>query len=152
MACKFFLQVHHHNVFHFEEDEHYNVRDKLIDLLKKLDITEEVCGMAKGADMFGSMVAHCMNVKVIDFYADWCGPCKMLSPHLDALAKQYAGKIDIFKVDVDKEKTLGQAFGAYSIPLIIFVPKNGEPQSHRGYMDKASLEKAIEDVLLKSSK
>lgn len=89
---------------------------------------------------------------IIDFYATWCGPCKMLSPHLDALAKQYAGKIDIYKVDIDQEKELGKAFGAYSIPLIIFVPKNGQPMSHRGYMDKAGLEKAIQDVLLGNTK
>ena len=85
---------------------------------------------------------------VVDFYATWCGPCKMLSPHLDDLAKKYAGKVDIYKVDVDKEKELGKVFGAFSIPLVIFMPTDEEPQYNRGYMSKEALDKAIRDVLL----
>lgn len=86
---------------------------------------------------------------ILDFYATWCGPCRMLSPHLDALAKEYKGKIYVYKINVDKERDLAAAFGASSIPLIIFVPMNGQPQANRGYLPKDDLENAINTVLLK---
>ena len=86
---------------------------------------------------------------ILDFYATWCGPCRMLSPHLDALAKEYKGKIYVYKINVDKERDLAAAFGASSIPLIIFVPMNGQPQANRGYLPKDDLEDAINTVLLK---
>lgn len=86
---------------------------------------------------------------ILDFYATWCVPCRMLSPHLDALAKEYKGKIYVYKINVDKERDLAAAFGASSIPLIIFVPMNGQPQANRGYLPKDDLENAINTVLLK---
>ncbi len=84
---------------------------------------------------------------IIDFYADWCGPCKMLSPILDELSKEYDGKVDIFKVDTEKEQELAHVFGIRSIPSILFVPQAGEPQMAAGALPKESLKKAIEDVL-----
>lgn len=86
---------------------------------------------------------------VIDFYATWCGPCRTISPFLDKLSVKYKDQIDVYKIDVDKNRDLAQAFGATSIPLLIFVPVNGEPQANRGALPEAELENAIKTVLLK---
>lgn len=86
---------------------------------------------------------------VIDFYATWCGPCRTISPFLDNLSVKYKDQIDVYKIDVDKNKELAQAFGATSIPLLIFVPVNGDPQANRGALPEAELENAIKTVLLK---
>ena len=73
---------------------------------------------------------------IIDLYADWCGPCRMTAPIMKSLAKEYDGKIVIYKVNVDKEKELAALFNATSIPLFVFIPMNGEPQLFRGAADK----------------
>ena len=86
---------------------------------------------------------------IIDFYADWCGPCRMTAPIMKELAKEYAGKIVIYKVNVDKEKELAALFNATSIPLFVFIPMQGEPQLFRGAADKATYKKAIDEFLLK---
>ncbi|MFW5700907.1 MAG: thioredoxin [Cyclobacteriaceae bacterium] len=85
---------------------------------------------------------------IIDFYADWCGPCKMIAPILEELSKEYEGKIKIYKVDTEKEQELAAVFGIRSIPSILFVPKKGEPQMAMGALPKQSLEKAINEILL----
>ncbi len=87
---------------------------------------------------------------IIDLYADWCGPCRMTAPIMKELAKEYAGKIVIYKVNVDKEKELAALFNATSIPLFVFIPMNGEPQLFRGAADKATYKKMIDDFLLKT--
>lgn len=86
---------------------------------------------------------------IVDFYADWCGPCKMVAPILDELAKEYEGQIVIYKIDTEKEKELAGAFGIRSIPSILFIPMQGEPQMAQGAMPKASFKKAIDEFLLK---
>ena len=86
---------------------------------------------------------------IIDFYATWCGPCKMVAPILEDLAKEYDGKIYIYKVDVDAEPEIASAFGIQSIPTIFFCPMNGNPQISQGAMPKESFQKTIADVLLK---
>lgn len=86
---------------------------------------------------------------IIDFYADWCGPCKAIAPTLEELAAEYAGEIIIYKIDVDKEQELAQVFGIRSIPSILFVPLNGSPQMSQGAMSKSDLKGAIDSVLLK---
>ena len=85
---------------------------------------------------------------LIDFYAPWCGPCKSLSPVLDELAKEYAGRVDIYKVNVDEEEELSAAFGIRSVPTLIFVPMNGAPQMSAGALPKPQLKEAIERILL----
>jgi thioredoxin 1 len=86
---------------------------------------------------------------IIDFYADWCGPCKMVAPVLKDLANDYAGKIKVYKVDTDKERELASVFGITSIPTLLFVPKTGQPQAAMGALPRASFDKVINDVLLK---
>ncbi len=86
---------------------------------------------------------------IIDLYADWCGPCRQTAPIMKELAKEYAGKIIIYKVNVDKQKELAALFNATSIPLFVFIPMNGDPQLFRGAADKVTYKKAIDDFLLK---
>lgn len=85
---------------------------------------------------------------IIDFYTTWCGPCKRLAPVMEELAKEYAGKIIIYKVDTEKERELAAAFGIRSIPTLLFCPMNGSPQVAQGALPKEALQGAIEDVLL----
>lgn len=87
---------------------------------------------------------------IIDFYADWCGPCKMVAPILEELAKEYEGKIHIYKVDTEDQQELAAAFGIRSIPSMLFCPMNEQPQMAQGALPKATLKKVIEEVLLKS--
>ena len=86
---------------------------------------------------------------IVDFYATWCGPCKAISPILEQLAKEYDGKIVIYKVDVDKEGELAAAFNVQSIPMLLFIPKEGKPAVGLGMMTAEELKKQIDDVLLK---
>lgn len=89
---------------------------------------------------------------LIDFYADWCGPCKAIAPVLEELAKEYDGQIYIYKVNTDKEQELATAFGIRSIPSLLFCPMGEQPQMAQGALPKETLKKAIDDVLLKKSK
>ena len=84
---------------------------------------------------------------IIDFYADWCGPCKMVAPVLEELSKEYDGKVDIYKIDTEKEQELAGAFGISSIPSILFIPMDGQPQMALGALPKQSFKDAIRDVL-----
>lgn len=89
---------------------------------------------------------------IIDFYADWCGPCKVIAPILDELAKEYDGQIYIYKVDTEKEQELAAAFGIRSIPSLLFCPMNEQPQMAQGALPKETFKKAIDEVLLKKTK
>ena len=84
---------------------------------------------------------------VIDFYADWCGPCKMVAPILDELSKEYKGKLEIYKVDTEAQQELAGLFGIRSIPSMLFVPMGEQPQMSVGALPKKSLESAIKDIL-----
>ena len=85
---------------------------------------------------------------VIDFYASWCGPCKMIAPILEELAAEYGDSIYIYKIDTEKEQELSAAFGIRSIPTLLFVPMEGAPQLAQGAMPKNALKEAIDKVLL----
>jgi thioredoxin len=85
---------------------------------------------------------------IIDFYADWCGPCRQLSPLVEEVAKEYAGKIVVYKVDTDKETSLSQSMGISGLPTLLFIPAQGKPQISMGAIPKESLVKAINEVLL----
>ena len=87
---------------------------------------------------------------IIDFYADWCGPCKMVAPILDELAIEYADDIYIYKVDTEVEQQLAAEFGIRSIPSMLFVPMTDQPQMAQGALPKDALKQAINEVLLKN--
>ena len=84
---------------------------------------------------------------IIDFYADWCKPCKMVAPTLEELQKEYDGKIVIYKVNVDKEKELASIFQTNSIPAFLFIPMAGQPQMAKGLLPKETFVKAIKEVM-----
>jgi len=84
---------------------------------------------------------------IIDFYADWCRPCKMVEPILQELAQEYQGKLNIYRVDTQAQQELAAAFGVQSIPSILFVPLNDKPQMAIGALPKKTLKKAIKEVL-----
>ena len=86
---------------------------------------------------------------IIDFYATWCGPCKMVAPILEDLAKEYDGQISIYKVDVDAEPEIAAAYGIQSIPTLFFCPLVGNPQVSQGAIPKEDFQKMITEVLLK---
>ena len=85
---------------------------------------------------------------MIDFYASWCGPCKMLLPVVEELSEEYAGKIDIYKVNIDQEQELASLFNIQSIPTLYFIPMQGRPEKVMGAKPKHEL-KAMLDNLLK---
>lgn len=84
---------------------------------------------------------------ILDLFATWCPPCKKLSPILEEIQKQYGNKIQIYKIDVDKEPQLAQLFNASSIPLMIFIPKNGKPSSIAGLRPQVQIEQLITEKL-----
>lgn len=88
---------------------------------------------------------------IIDFYADWCGPCKMVAPILEELAAEYEGEIYIYKVDTEAEQQLAGEFGIRSIPSLLFCPMGEAPQMAQGALPKDAFKQAIEEVLLKKS-
>ncbi len=87
---------------------------------------------------------------LIDFYADWCQPCKMVAPILEELSKEYAGKVHIYKVDTEDQQELSAAFGIRSIPSLLFCPKDEQPQMAQGALPKETMKQVIEEVLLKN--
>lgn len=84
---------------------------------------------------------------IIDFYADWCGPCRSLSPKLEQVAKKYAGKLTVYKVNVDNEKELASLFGVRSIPMVLFVPVKGIPTQTMGNLPMESIEETIAKIM-----
>ena len=85
---------------------------------------------------------------IIDFYADWCGPCKMVAPILEDLSDEYEGKVDIYKVDTEVEQELAAMFRIRSIPSILFIPKDGKPMMQAGAMSENGFKEVIEKELL----
>lgn len=85
---------------------------------------------------------------IIDFYADWCRPCRMVAPIMEEFAKKYEGQITIYKIDTDKERELAGYFGIRSIPSVLFCPVNGKPQMTQGALPKEEFEKIINQLLL----
>jgi thioredoxin len=84
---------------------------------------------------------------IIDFYADWCMPCKTVAPILEEIAEDYDGKVHVYKINTEEEQELAAAFGIQSIPSLLFIPMEGKPQMAVGALPKESLEKAMQEVL-----
>ncbi|MGI6571993.1 MAG: thioredoxin [Fermentimonas sp.] len=114
--------------------------------LTRADFLEKVANFEKNPDEW---VYLGDKPAIIDFYADWCGPCKMIAPILEELAKEYEGKVYIYKVDTEAEQQLAAEFGIRSIPSLLFVPMEGAPQMAQGALPKDALKQAIDGVLLK---
>lgn len=115
----------------------------MIELLTKQTFKDKVFNFEKNREWKFEGNMPCL----IDFYADWCGPCRMVAPILEELDSEYDGKLNIYKVDTEAEKELAAMFGIQSIPSLLFVPSEGQPQMALGALPKDSLKKAIKDVL-----
>ncbi|MDO9549073.1 MAG: thioredoxin [Candidatus Marinimicrobia bacterium] len=111
--------------------------------LKKEDFKSKVFDYEKNEEWKFNGDLPC----IIDFYADWCAPCKMIAPILEEISAEYEGKLNVYKVNTEQEQELASAFGIRSIPSILFVPKSGNPQMAAGALPKANLENAIREVL-----
>jgi len=89
---------------------------------------------------------------VIDFYADWCRPCRMVAPIMDDLAKKYEGRVNIYKINTEQEKELARVFQVQSIPMVVFAPLNGKPATKIGALSKDDYIKIVEEFLLNQGK
>ena len=123
-----------------------NVSGEVISLTKK-DFLEKVYNYEKNQSQFvyeGNLPC------IIDFYADWCAPCKIVEPILKDLAKEYKGKIIVYKVNIDKEQALAKSFGIQSIPTYFFIPSKEAPQVAMGARSREYFLKVIKELLLKN--
>lgn len=84
---------------------------------------------------------------LIDFYADWCGPCRTIAPMLEEFAQEYEGKMNFYKIDTDEERELAAIFQVQSIPTLLFIPLNETPQLAMGALPKETFVKAFKEVL-----
>jgi thioredoxin 1 len=125
-----------------------NVNKGEIVYLTDQTFKEKVCDYVSNKDWkyLGSLPC------IVDFYADWCGPCRRVSPILEQLAKEYAGQIIFYKVNTDNEQLLSNNLGITSLPTILFVPVTGKPQALFGAYPKETLIKVIGDMLLLKKK
>ncbi|MDR1357679.1 MAG: thioredoxin [Tannerellaceae bacterium] len=114
-------------------------------VLDKAEFTAKVFDYEKNG---GNWVYEGNKPCIVDFYADWCGPCKKVSPILKDLAALYKDEIVVYKVDVDAENELAAAFGISSIPTLLFVPAKGTPQIAQGALPREELIKCIDTFLL----
>lgn len=89
---------------------------------------------------------------VIDFYADWCKPCKLIAPIMEELANEYKGEINVYKVNTEQQRELSRVFGVKSIPAVLFIPMEGQPQMSTGALPKESFKQAIDEFLLGQEK
>ena len=112
--------------------------------ITKADFLKKVYDFEKNPDEWKYLGSQ---PPIADFYGDWCGPCRQLSPVLDELAKEYSGKLTIYKVNVDNERGLATFFGIRSIPTLLFIPMKGKPQRSLGALSKTELKGNIKDVL-----
>ena len=115
-------------------------------VINKEDFLKKIYNYEKNTDKW---VFEGATPCIVDFYADWCPPCKKVDPILKELAKEYKGKIIIYKINTDNNRELAMAFRIQSIPTYLFIPAEGNPQSSMGAMPRESFVKIIEEFLLK---
>lgn len=122
--------------------------------ITKADFIEKIMDYEKNTSVW---VFKGTKPCLIDFYADWCGPCRIASPILEELATEYKGKIDVYKINIDKERELAQVFGVSSIPVFLYCPMEGKPSMTSGIardkdQTKQMFKENIENLLLKNYK
>ena len=121
--------------------------------LNKVQFLDKVADYEKNPTSYqikkGLVVYRGDKPAIIDLYATWCGPCKAVAPILDDLAKEYKDRIYIYKIDTDQEQELAADFGIRSIPSLLFIPMNGQPQMIQGAIGKEEFKKIIDEFLLK---
>ena len=128
-----------------------NAEDATIQKLTKADFYQKIMNLEKSPNAW----KYSGNLPcIVDFYADWCGPCKQASPILEELAEKYKGRIVVYKMNIDEEKELAGAFRIQTIPAFLWVPKEGKPTMSNGIASgkeetKAMFEKMIKEILLK---
>lgn len=110
---------------------------------------KEIWNFEKHPDEF---VYRGKTAAIVDFYADWCGPCKKVAPILEKLAQDYKGQLKVYKINVDEERDLAGAFQITSIPALLFIPKEGEPMMHKGFLPESEFKKIIDERLLPQPK
>lgn len=110
------------------------------------DFLDKIWDFEKSPDVF---VFKGKTAAIVDFYADWCGPCRKIGPVMEKLAQDYEGRLTVYKVNVDKEKDLAAAFQARSIPMVIFIPLQGQPMMQVGALSETDYRKVVEERLLK---
>ena len=115
----------------------------MTELLNKKTFLEKVFNYEKNKEWKYEGDLPC----IIDFYADWCGPCKMVAPILEELSDEYKGKIHIYKIDTEVEQELAAAFAVRSIPTMLFCPTEGAPQMAQGALPKQQLQQVMKDFL-----
>lgn len=130
-------------LLYLNQNNHLKTITMALEHLSKETFKEKVFNFEVNKDWKFEGDLPCM----IDFYADWCGPCKTVAPVLEELQEEYAGKINIYKVDTEAEKELATMFGIQSIPSLLFVPTEGQPQMAMGALPKDTFKTAIKDVL-----
>lgn len=113
------------------------------------DFLSKIWDFEKNSDVF---VFKGKTAVIVDFYADWCGPCRRVAPIMEKLANEYDGKLTIYKVNVDQEKELASAFQVRSIPTLLFIPLKGKPMMQTGAMSETELKKIIEERLINEPK
>lgn len=115
----------------------------MVEHLTKETFKEKVFDFEKNKDWKFEGSKPCL----VDFYADWCGPCKMVAPILEELKAEYGDDLDIYKIDTEKEQELSAMFGIQSIPSLLFIPKDGQPQMAQGALSKENFKQAFAEVL-----
>jgi len=121
-------------------------KESLVRPITYKEFLKDVWNFEKNPNTF---VFEGKTAAIVDFYADWCGPCRKVAPIMEKLSETYKGKLTIYKVNVDQEKQLAGAFGVRSIPTMLFIPKEGQPILQAGAMTEADYVKIIEEKLLK---
>jgi len=123
-----------------------NAKESLVKNITYKEFLKEIWDFEQSPSTF---VFKGKTPAIVDFYADWCGPCRRVAPIMEKLAETYKGKLKIYKINIDKEKQLAGAFGVRSIPTMLFIPKEGQPMMHSGAMAEADYVKIIEEKLMK---
>lgn len=122
-----------------------SAQEKKVQSITKAEFLEKVVNYEKSPDRWKYLGDR---PAIVDFYADWCRPCKQLAPVLEEIAREYGDRIVVYKVNTDKEQELAAAFGIQSIPTLFFIPREGDPQATQGVLPKEELVRLIEKILL----